>query len=80
MTWNTHTEQLQQRGTNRFGFLKRNLKINNPDITNCIYKTLVRPTLEYCSMVWDPHTTKAALQLQKVQYWATTWVKNDYIQ
>ena len=53
---------------NLLGFLKRNLKINNADIKSCPYKTLVRPTLEYCSMVSDPHTAKAVLKLKMVQY------------
>ena len=47
---------------------------------SCAYKILVRPTLEYCSTVWDPHTAKAALQLQMVQRQAASWVKNDYVQ
>ena len=59
------------------GFLKRTLKINNPVIK---HKTLVRPTLEYCSMVWDPYTAKAVLQLEMVQHWAAGWVNNDYVQ
>ena len=81
MTWNTHFEQNAAKGNKKFGFLfKRNLKIFNPDIKSCAYKTLVRPTLEYCNTVWDPHTAKAALQLEIVQHRAARWVKNDYIQ
>ena len=55
MTWNTHIEQTAANGNKKLGFLKRN-KINNPDIKSHAYKTLVRPTLEYCSTGWDPHT------------------------
>ena len=55
MTWNTHIEQTAAKRNKKLGFLKRNLKINNPDIKSRAYKTLVRPTLEYCSMVLDPH-------------------------
>ena len=64
----------------KLGFLMKNLKIYNLDIKSHSYKTLVRPTLEYCSMVWDTHTAKAALQLEMVQCWAAMWVKNDYVQ
>ena len=45
-----------------------------------MYKTLLRPTLEYCTMVWDPHTAKAALQLDVVQCRAARWVKYDEVQ
>ena len=30
--------------------------------------------------IWDPHTAKAALQLETVQCRAARWVKNDYVQ
>ena len=80
MTWKTHTEQTAAKGNKKLGFLKRNLKINKPDIKSRTYKTLVRPTLEYCSTVWDQHTAKAALQLEMVQCRAARWVKNDYVQ
>ena len=52
MMWSTHFEQTAAKG-NKVGFLKRNLKVNNlhVDIKSLAYKTLVRPTLEYCSMI-----------------------------
>ena len=75
-----YTTEEEEEGNKKLGFLKRNLKINNPDIKSCAYKTLVRPTLEYCSTVWDPHTAKAALQLEMVKCRAARWVKNDYVQ
>ena len=82
ITWNTHIEKTAAKRSKKLGFLKINLKINNPDITSrtYIYKTLVRPTLEYCSTVWDPHTAKAVLQLEMVQCWTAKWVKNANVQ
>ena len=68
MTWNTHIEQTAAKVNKKLGFLNWNLIIKNPDIKSRAYKTVVRPTLEYCSTVWDPHTAKAALQLQMVQH------------
>ena len=66
MTWNTHIEQTAAKGNKKLG----NLKINNTDIKSHTYKSLVRPTPKYCSMVYDPHTAKAALQLEMVQHQA----------
>ncbi len=37
-------------------FLRRNLHGCTRDIKHIAYNTLVRPTLEYCSAVWNPHT------------------------
>ena len=39
MMWNTHIEQTAAKGNKKLGFLKRNLKINSPDIKTCAYKT-----------------------------------------
>ena len=51
MMWKTYIEQTAAKGNKKFVFLKRNLKINNPDIKSRTYKTLVRPIHEYCSIV-----------------------------
>ena len=54
MMWNTHNEQIVAKGNKNLDFLKRNLKINNPDIRSHAYKTLVRPPLKYCSNCLGP--------------------------
>ncbi len=78
MEWNTHIEQTAAKANKKLGFLKRNLKVNNEDIKSRAYKSLVRPNLEYCSTVWDPHTQKSTQQLEMVQRRAARWVKNDF--
>ena len=77
MTWNTHIEKTAAKGNKKLGFLKRTLKINIPDTKSHVYKTLVTPTLEYCSTVWDPRTAKGA-QKEMVQCQAARCVTNDY--
>ena len=70
-------EQTAAQGNNKIGFLKRNRNINNPDIKHHAYKTLIRATREYNSIVWDPHPAKAVLQLEMVQHCAARLVMND---
>ena len=41
------------------------------------YKTLVRPILEYCSSVWDPHTSTLIKQLESIQNRAARFVKGS---
>ena len=42
------------------------------------YKGMVRPILEYGSSVWDPHTDKLQVELEKVQNRAARIVtRND---
>ena len=40
-----------------------------------IYKTYVRPHLEYCIQVWSPHLQKDKACLEKIQRIATKMVK-----
>jgi len=39
------------------GMIKRTISYKNPEIMVRLYKTLVRPHLEYCGSVWSPHYT-----------------------
>ena len=40
------------------GFIKRMVGPKNPQLFSKLYKSLVRPILEYCSPVWCPHLKK----------------------
>ena len=49
------------------GFIKRNLKVHLPAIKEHAFKALVRPKLEYCNTIWDPHTQQQKLQIEQIQ-------------
>jgi len=40
------------------GMIKRNFADRSKETLMPLYKTLVRPHLEYCSQVWSPHYDK----------------------
>ena len=42
------------------------------------YKTLIRPTLEYASVVWDPYTKANVQQLEKVQRRAARFATGNH--
>ena len=53
------------------GFIKRNFIFKSKDIVIPLYKSLVRPHLEYCVQYWAPHLSKDITKLESVQRRAT---------
>ena len=49
------------------GLIKRTFSSRNKDIIVRLYKSLVRPHLEYCMSVWRPHYAKDIDLLERVQ-------------
>lgn len=78
MRWNTHVGSTRARAYGALGFLRRNLSGCNADIKTLAYKTLVRPHLEYCDTVWDPHTHNNINKLEAIQNKAARWIRRDY--
>ena len=57
---------------------ERNLYQYLTHIKDMAYKTLVQPVLEYCSSVWDPHTSTLIKQLESIQNRAARFVSRVY--
>jgi len=49
------------------GLLSRTVKFRNVDIMVRLYKSLVRPHLEYSTSIWNPYYEKDKVLLEKVQ-------------
>ncbi len=78
LRWTTHTASIRAKANRALGFLRRNLRKCNADIKLLAYKTLVRPHLEYCDTVWDPHTLNNINKLEATQNKAARWIRRDY--
>ena len=50
------------------GLIKRTIKHRNTTVMVQLYKSLVRPHLEYCSPVWNPYYSKDKAMLENVQH------------
>ena len=56
-----------------------NCKINLPkSFRETAYKSLIRPHVEYCSSVWDPHTLSDIQKIERIQRQAARYVTGDY--
>ena len=78
LPWNQHISNIVTKGNQTLGFLRRNLRINSPELTSTAYKSLVQPTVEYASSVWDPSTKQNRDRLEMVQHRAARYVLNCY--
>jgi hypothetical protein len=50
------------------GMIRRTISYKSADILLPLYKTLVRPLVEYCTPAWSPHYVKDKTLLEKVQH------------
>ena len=68
LSWANHIQNVATRGNQILGLLRRNLYSCTSNVKSVAYKALVRPRLEYCSSVWDPHQKDYIIaQLEGVQ-------------
>ena len=58
--------------------VRRNIKKAPISVKEQIYKTLIRPQLEYASCTWSPWLKQDILELEKVQSRAAHFVYNNY--
>src|SRR5271163_986838 len=53
------------------GMIKRNIHFKSKDVMVRLYKSLVRPRLEYCVQAWSPYLRKDIDRIERVQRRAT---------
>ena len=75
---NTHINKTAQRANTTSAFLHRNIRTCPRKIKHLAYTTLVRPILEYASIIWDPHTDSNTLKLETVQRRSARRIMQNY--
>ena len=78
LTWTTHINTMVKKANSVLGFLRRNLRVSNEHTKEAAYKTLVRPHLEYCCTVWNPHTKDLKHRVEMVQRRAARFTTRRY--
>ena len=79
LRWNTHISDIFTKANRTLGFLRRTFLSSPQDVKEATYKGMVRPILEYGSLVWDPYTDKIQDELEKVQNRAARFVTRNYV-
>ena len=63
LKWTGHIGNIRAKSCKPPGFLHRNFHGCRSDIKATAYSTMVRPTLEYTSTVWDPYHQKTGIKV-----------------
>ena len=66
-SWSNHVDAMVYKANIVVDLLKRTVGSKNREIFSMLYKSLVRPILEYACLVWSPYLVNGKLALEKVQ-------------
>ena len=77
LTWKTHIHSLAKHASQKFGFLARARGFFSSSHLPSIYKSQIRPSLEYCSHVWGGALKSTLCLLDKVQSKAIRLINNS---
>ena len=78
LNWTAHINNITKKAHGMRAFLQRNLYSAPRAVKEHAYKTFVRPSVEFSSTVWSPHTKKLKDKLESVQRKAARFVFNDF--
>ena len=76
LTWKTHIHSLAKHASQKLGFLARARGFFSSSHLLTIYKSQIRPSLEYCSHVWGGAPKSTLCLLDKVQSKAIRLINN----
>ena len=76
LNFKQHTSECVSKANQRIGLIQGNFQQLDNYTFLLLYKSLIRPLLEYCNTVWHPCHKQDSQELEKVQRRATKLVKN----
>lgn len=77
LSWNDQVNAVVNKANRVLGIIKRTVGTSNKNIFALLYKTLVRPILEYAVPVWSPYLVKNVKALEGVQRRASRMTLNQ---
>jgi hypothetical protein len=78
LSWHEHISGVVKRANASLGQIRRNLRFCSQECRKMAYISLVRSTLEFASLVWDPHEQGYIDRLERVQRGAARFICQDY--
>ena len=71
LKWDKQCSQAVKKANRMLGVIKRNFTDRSKETIMPLYKSVVRPHLEYCVPIWSPHYQKDIELIEGVQRRAT---------
>jgi hypothetical protein len=63
LSWNKHIEDIALKTNRKLGLIRRLTKENRDvGVRKLLYRSIVRPSLEYSSQVWSPYITQSKIK------------------
>ena len=78
LSWNYHIDQVTRKANSTRAFLQRNIRSCPRKVKVLCYLTLLRPVIEYGSIIWDPFTQANTRKLEMIQRRYARFVCNDH--
>jgi ribonuclease P/MRP protein subunit RPP40 len=72
--WSEQCSVAVKNANSTLGIIRRHFKTRSRNVIIKLYKSLVRPKLEYCVQAWCPHLKKDIEKIERVQHRATRLV------
>ena len=78
LKWQKQCSEAVRKANRMLGLIKRNFIDRSQETIILLYKSLVRPHLEYCCQIWSPYYKKDIKLIEGVQRRATKLVTGIY--
>ena len=75
LCFETHVSKSVNKANRNMGIIYRNFKLMGEDVFVSLYKSMIRPHVEYSSVVWNPTTIRDQKSIEGVQRRATKLVR-----
>ena len=75
LKFSEHIAICVKKANQKLGLVRRTFEYMEKDMFLLLYKSLIRPTLEYASVVWSPRLKKDIVAIENIQRRATKLVK-----
>ena len=78
LSWKNQCNKVCNKAKRTLGLVKRTLHAGDISVRKIAYEMLIRPSMEYATCAWSPHTQKDAQCLETVQRAAARFVCDNY--